>query len=103
MGKIPPFFRSAISNPFLRRPSSLVPAETSQLTVTPSGKPHYPPKKTSNKKPSQLPGKVKEAKDSDPSTTQKALKLFKSPSLSDAKDVFDSFIKSSKTFIDHRS
>ncbi|XP_054808069.1 pentatricopeptide repeat-containing protein At2g17670 [Prosopis cineraria] len=102
MGKIPPSFRSAISNPFLRKPSSLVPAETSKSTVTPPGKPHNLPKKTSNKKSSQLPGKVRETEDSDSSTTQKALKLFKSPSLSDAKDVFDSIIKSSKTLIDHR-
>lgn len=97
MGKVPPSFRSAISNPLLRKPSSLVPSETSQSTVTPTAKSRYLPKKTSDKKSSQISGKVKENQNIDSSQTAKALTLFKSPSLSDAKNVFNSITKSSKT------
>ncbi|TKY68975.1 Pentatricopeptide repeat-containing protein [Spatholobus suberectus] len=75
MGKIPPSFRSAIANPNLRNPSSLFRPET----PSPSKPPHFPKKPRPRKPPKQEP----------------PVPLFKSPSLEDAKTVFDSIANSS--------
>ncbi|XP_015932691.1 pentatricopeptide repeat-containing protein At2g17670 [Arachis duranensis] len=83
MGKIPPAFRSAVTNPQFRNPSSLIPP------FSPSSKPHHFPKKI----PSHFPGKSR--KPNNQQQPPKTPVLFKSPSLQEAKTVFNSIIKTS--------
>ncbi|XP_061371867.1 pentatricopeptide repeat-containing protein At2g17670 [Gastrolobium bilobum] len=94
MGKIPPSFRSAIANPHLRNPSSLLPSQNPS-----SSKPHHFPKKI----PSNFSGKSRKPQQQEPRTPNpKSLSLFRSPSLQDAKSVFNSIVNSSNGSIDLR-
>ncbi|AET01163.2 putative tetratricopeptide-like helical domain-containing protein [Medicago truncatula] len=87
MGKIPPSFRSALSNPnLIHRSSSLIPS---------SPKPHHFPNKT--RKPHQ-----KQQQSQSQSQSPKPVSVFKSPNLQEAKSIFNSFVNSSNAPIDSR-
>ncbi|KAK2352471.1 putative pentatricopeptide repeat-containing protein, mitochondrial [Trifolium repens] len=89
MGKVPPSFRSALSNPNLINRSPLIPS---------SSKPQYFPKKI----PSNSSGKSRKPHKEEPPLPPKPISLFKSPSLQDAKNIFNSIVKTSNAPNDFR-
>ncbi|XP_057458151.1 pentatricopeptide repeat-containing protein At2g17670 [Lotus japonicus] len=88
MGKIPPAFRPALSNPNLINPSSMLPSPSNS-----NSKPRDFPKKNAP----HFPGKSRKPQQEPP---QSKPTLFKSPSLQDAKTLFNSIINNTSNAAD---